>query len=118
MYLELKALHVSLAIISTLLFLLRLGLSWWGKRPSGWQRGLPHLIDTLLLLSALGLVHLAMPWPLPAWLQVKIGLLVLYIVLAAFALRSASKPRKAVLSVLALGSLAGIFYLAVNKPWW
>ncbi len=52
MYLELKALHVSLAIISTALFLLRLGLSWWGKRPSGWQRGLPHLIDTLLLLSA------------------------------------------------------------------
>ncbi|MBD9516362.1 MULTISPECIES: SirB2 family protein [Pseudomonadaceae] len=118
MYLELKALHVSLAIISTLLFLLRLGLSWWGKRPTGWQRGLPHLIDTLLLLSALGLVHLAMPWPLPVWLQVKLGLLVLYIVLAAFALRSATKPVKALLSALALGSLAGIFYLAVNKPWW
>ncbi|MBD9631727.1 MULTISPECIES: SirB2 family protein [unclassified Pseudomonas] len=118
MYLELKALHVSLAIISTLLFLLRLGLSWWGKRPTGWQRGLPHLIDTLLLLSALGLVHLAMPWPLPVWLQVKLGLLVLYIVLAAFALRSATKPAKALLSALALGSLAGIFYLAVNKPWW
>ncbi|MBB4866003.1 putative membrane protein SirB2 [Pseudomonas nitritireducens] len=118
MYLELKALHVSLAIISTVLFLLRLGLSWWGKRPSGWQRGLPHLIDTLLLLSALGLVHLAMPWPLPVWLQVKIGLLVLYIVLAAFALRSASKPLKALLSALALGALASVFYLAVNKPWW
>jgi len=118
MYLELKALHVSLAIISTVLFLLRLGLSWWGRRPTGWQRGLPHLIDTLLLLSALGLVHLAMPWPLPAWLQVKLGLLVLYIVLAAFALRSAAKPRKSLFSVLALGSLAGVFYLAVNKPWW
>ncbi|MDF3863669.1 SirB2 family protein [Pseudomonas denitrificans (nom. rej.)] len=118
MYLELKALHVSLAIISTLLFLLRLGLSWWGRRPTGWQRGLPHLVDTLLLLSALGLVHLAMPWPLPVWLQVKLGLLVLYIVLAALALRSAARPAKALLSVLALGSLAGIFYLAVNKPWW
>ncbi|MBD9679567.1 SirB2 family protein [Pseudomonas sp. PDM18] len=118
MYLELKALHVSLAIISTLLFLLRLGLSWWGRHPTGWQRGLPHLVDTLLLLSALGLVHLAMPWPLPVWLQVKLGLLVLYIVLAAFALRSAARPAKALLSVLALGSLAGIFYLAVNKPWW
>ncbi|MFJ3053357.1 MULTISPECIES: SirB2 family protein [Pseudomonas nitroreducens/multiresinivorans group] len=118
MYLELKALHVSLAIISTALFLLRLGLSWWGKRPSGWQRGLPHLIDTLLLLSALGLVHLAMPWPLPVWLQVKIGLLVLYIVLAAFAMRSTSRAPKAVFSILALSSLAGVFFLAVNKPWW
>jgi len=118
MYLELKALHVSLAILSAALFLLRLGLSWWGRRPAGWQRGLPHLIDTLLLLSALGLVHLAMPWPLPVWLQVKIGLLVLYIVLAAFALRSAARAPKAIFSVLALGSLAGVFFLAVNKPWW
>lgn len=118
MYLELKALHVSLAILSTILFMLRLGLSWWSVRPQGWMRGLPHLIDTLLLLSALGLVHLAMPWPLPVWLQTKIGLLVLYIVLAAFALRSTSKPLKAVLSVLALTSLAGIFTLAIEKPWW
>ena len=74
-------------------------------------------MDTLLLLSALGLVHLAMPWPLPLWLLAKLGLLLGYIVCAAFALRMA-RGRQGLLSVLSLTLLGGIFYLALNKPWW
>lgn len=118
MYLWLKALHISCALSSAALFCWRLGLSWRGRRTTGWQRWAPHLVDTLLLLSALALVHLAMPWPLPRWLQVKLGLLLGYIVLAAFALRSAQRPAKALFSSLALGALAGLFALALGKPWW
>ena len=118
MYLWLKHLHITLAVLSSLLFLWRLGLSWRGRRLAGWQRWAPHLVDSLLLLSALGLVHLAMPWPLPLWLQAKLGLLVGYIVLAAFAMRSAARGPKALLSALALACLGGIFYLALKKPWW
>ncbi|MCY1404241.1 hypothetical protein D3C76_637070 [compost metagenome] len=118
MYLWLKHLHISLAIVSSLLFLWRLGLSWRGRRTQGWQRWAPHLVDTLLLLSALGLVHLAMPWPLPIWLQGKIGLLLLYIGFAAMAIRTDQHARKALFSALSLGALSGIFFLALQKPWW
>lgn len=118
MYLWLKSLHIALAVTSALLFAWRLGLSWRGRRTRGWQRWAPHLVDSLLLLSALGLVHLAMPWPLPRWLQAKLGLLLAYILLAAFALRSPRPPAKAAFSLLALAALGGIFYLALNKPWW
>ena len=64
-------------------------------------------MDTLLLLSALGLVHLAMPWPLPLWLLAKLGLLLGYIVCAAFALRMARGPGKACSASSALPCWAG-----------
>ncbi|CDF82046.1 hypothetical protein PKB_0678 [Pseudomonas knackmussii B13] len=118
MYPLLKALHITFALSSAALFCWRLALSWRGRRTRGWQRWAPHLVDTLLLLSALALVHLAMPWPLPRWLQAKLGLLLGYIVLAGFALRSTQRPTKTLFSVLALGALGGIFYLALAKPWW
>lgn len=118
MYLWLKSLHICLALSSAALFAWRLGSSWRGRRSHGWQRWAPHLVDSLLLLSALALVHLAMPWPLPRWLQAKLGLLLAYIVLAAFALRSRRAAPKAALSGLALAALSGIFWLALNKPWW
>ncbi|MBF3224720.1 regulator SirB, partial [Pseudomonas aeruginosa] len=56
--------------------------------------------------------------PLPLWLLAKLGLLLGYIVCAAFALRMARGPGKGLLSVLSLTLLGGIFYLALNKPWW
>ncbi|HBO5522669.1 TPA: regulator SirB, partial [Pseudomonas aeruginosa] len=34
------------------------------------------------------------------------------------ALRMARGPGKGLLSVLSLTLLGGIFYLALNKPWW
>ncbi|GLF33054.1 SirB2 family protein [Pseudomonas aeruginosa] len=118
MYLWLKTLHITFALSSDALFVWRLAWNWSGRKASGIRRWGPHLVDTLLLLSALGLVHLAMPWPLPLWLLAKLGLLLGYIVCAAFALRMARGPGKGLLSVLSLTLLGGIFYLALNKPWW
>lgn len=75
MYLWLKTLHITFALSSAALFVWRLAWNWSGRKASGIRRWGPHLVDTLLLLSALGLVHLAMPWPLPLWLLAKLGLL-------------------------------------------
>ncbi|HBN9704049.1 regulator SirB [Pseudomonas aeruginosa] len=118
MYLWLKTLHITFALSSAALFAWRLAWNWSGRKASGIRRWGPHLVDTLLLLSALGLVHLAMPWPLPLWLQAKLGLLLGYIVCAALALRMARGTGKGLLSILSLALLGGIFYLALNKPWW
>ncbi|VTM00308.1 invasion gene expression up-regulator SirB [Pseudomonas aeruginosa] len=118
MYLWLKTLHIALALSSAALFAWRLAWNWCGRKSAGIRRWGPHLVDTLLLLSALGLVHLAMPWPLPLWLQAKLGLLLGYIGLRG--VRPAHGPGigKGLLSALSLALLGGIFYLALNKPWW
>ena len=61
------------------------GAAWVTRRIT---RVLPHVIDTILLLSALGMLwvlHLS-PWAL-AWLRAKIVGLLCYIVLGVVALR-------------------------------
>ena len=51
---------------------------------------LPHAVDTVLLLSALGLAWLSQQWPFAqAWLTAKVLALVLYIVLGTLALKRA-----------------------------
>ncbi|HYL17640.1 MAG TPA: SirB2 family protein [Burkholderiales bacterium] len=57
-------------------------------------RTVPHLIDTVLLLSALGMlwvIHFS-PWALP-WLRAKISGLVLYVALGVLALRPTGAGR-------------------------
>ncbi|MDF5796075.1 SirB2 family protein [Pseudomonas aeruginosa] len=117
MYLWLKTLHITFALSSAACSSGAWPGTGRGARPAASAAG-DRTVDTLLLLSALGLVHLAMPWPLPLWLLAKLGLLLGYIVCAAFALRMARGPGKGLLSVLSLTLLGGIFYLALNKPWW
>ena len=114
MYLLLKSLHVGLALASIGLFGWRLWRSWHGqsRRTARWVHG----IDSLLLLSAGLLIWQAMPWPLPDWLQVKIAVLVLYIVLAALALRRAPGSTKALLSLACVLSIGAILALARLKP--
>jgi len=52
------------------------------------SRVLPHLIDTVLLVSAIALVIMSRQYPtLVNWVTIKIGLLLLYIVLGTFALK-------------------------------
>lgn len=88
----LKHLHVSMAALSILGFALR-GL-WAWRAPRLLQRKpvriVPHVIDTLLLLAAIGLLF-AYGWNPFAhgWLNAKIGLLLAYIALGMVAL----KPR-------------------------
>jgi uncharacterized membrane protein SirB2 len=53
-------------------------------------RTLPHIVDTVLLLSALGMLWIVKlsPWAAP-WLRAKIAGLILYVALGVVALRPA-----------------------------
>jgi uncharacterized membrane protein SirB2 len=95
-YETLKLLHISAVVLSFAGFMTRgLGVlcrASWIRHPVA--RSLPHLIDTGLLLSALGMlwmVHLS-PLGLP-WLRAKIVGLVVYISLGMVALRPARAVR-------------------------
>ncbi len=89
-YATLKLLHVSAVTVSFFGFAARgLGALWnasWVRHRL--TRTLPHLIDTVLLLSALGMLWVIRlsPWALP-WLRAKIVGLVVYVALGIVALR-------------------------------
>lgn len=88
-YEHLRALHITCAVMSVLLFLFRLALAARGidYRSRGALRWVPHVIDTVLLLSAVALAWWSGQYPfLQAWLTAKVLLLPLYIIAAAVAL--------------------------------
>jgi uncharacterized membrane protein SirB2 len=91
-YATLKAIHVSAVMLSFCGFAARgagvLHDAAWVRHRLA--RTLPHVIDTVLLLSALGMLWLVRlpPWEVP-WLRAKIVGLVLYIILGVLALRPA-----------------------------
>jgi uncharacterized membrane protein SirB2 len=93
-YAVLKLIHISAAAVSFLGFVARglgalQGASWVRHRLT---RTLPHAVDTVLLLSALGMLSLMHLSPLAVpWLQAKIAGLLLYIALGVVALRTANK---------------------------
>ncbi|THF64379.1 SirB2 family protein [Pseudothauera rhizosphaerae] len=90
MYLALKHLHVSCVVLSIAGFTLR-GL-WMlaGSRLLGHRltRVLPHIVDSVLLLSAVALAAMSGQYPFVAgWVTAKVAGLLAYIVLGAVALR-------------------------------
>lgn len=96
LYLIVKYVHVGSVILSFGLFLLRglLMFSGAGWRSHALLRIGPHVVDTVLLGSALTLSWLLRQYPfVHAWLTVKVAALVLYIVLGSFALKRASTMR-------------------------
>ena len=89
-FLLLKTIHVSCAAISFTLFFLR-GI--WSMNGSPimrqrWIKIVPHVVDTLLLASALALAFTIRQYPfVDTWLTAKFFGLVLYIVLGSIALK-------------------------------
>ena len=118
-YLLIRHLHMLTAVVTTALFLLRLGLDTAGR--PGWRqtplRILPHVNDTLLLATGIALVLMTAWMPLQDhWLTLKLVLLVGYIVAGKFSLdQKRSRRFRAGASVAALGQLGGIFGLAVFR---
>jgi len=86
----LRHIHMTCALASFTLFVLR-GLWRFGGSPlaqARWTRIVPHVIDTLLLVTALGLAWNLAPYPaLHGFLAAKVGGLVLYILLGMTAFR-------------------------------
>lgn len=88
----LKNIHIFCAALSFALFFLR-GI--WRLNASAtmqqrWLRIVPHVVDTALLCSAIGLAMTLRQYPLAdAWLSAKVAALLLYIVLGSVALKYA-----------------------------
>ena len=118
-YLAIKHLHVACVMLSGLGFLLR-GL--WMLLDSRWllqrlTRILPHVVDTMLLGSAVALAAWSGQYPpVSDWVSAKIVGLLLYIVLGAVALRRGrTRGRRAVAFALACVCFAWIVSVAMTR---
>jgi uncharacterized membrane protein SirB2 len=118
-YLAIKHLHVTCVVLSILLFFLR-GI--WTMQTSPimqqrWVKIAPHIIDTLLLGSALTLAWLSQQWPFQqAWLTAKVLGLLAYIILGSIALKR-GKTRQIRLAawLLALVTVGYIVAVALTR---
>lgn len=103
-YAALKIIHVISVIFSYLLFILR-GIWMMQYSPilqRRWVKILPHVIDTVLLASAVTLVTMIQQYPgMSTWLSAKIGGLLLYIILGMMALRFGKSRKIKIISWIA-----------------
>ncbi|MCG7755851.1 MAG: SirB2 family protein [Nitrosomonas sp.] len=103
-YALLKMIHVSSVILSYSLFFLR-GI--WLIRDSAnlrqrWVKILPHIIDTVLLTSAVFLAMAIQQNPLQdSWLTAKVAGLLLYIALGMVAIRFGKTRRTKIIAWVA-----------------
>lgn len=115
----LKTLHVVLALVSGLGFALRGFIRLVLQRPLAHPlvRFGPHLIDTLLLASGLGLWMILGLSPFSAgWFGVKLLLIVVYIVLGIKAFRIRHQGKAVLVFLAALAVFLSIVWLALFKP--
>lgn len=119
MYVVIKAVHVSCAVLSIGGFCARGVLSLRGSPLLGarWVRVAPHVVDTALLASALWLAWQSAQYPFAqGWLTAKVLALVAYIVFGSLALRTGrSRRARATAFVLALGTFAYIVSVALTR---
>jgi uncharacterized membrane protein SirB2 len=124
MYLTIKTLHISCAIISIFGFTLR-GLctlykpQWLEAR---WIKIVPHCVDSILLGSAIYLAIQSQQYPLENdWLTAKVTALLVYIGLGMVVIRFAKSPRQRLIAFcLALVTFAYIVVVAITRsptPW-
>lgn len=118
-YLDLKHFHMTCAGLSGLLFLLR-GIWMLRESPlsqAKWVRVVPHIIDSLLLGSALILAFWSHQYPGQApWLTAKLGALCVYIGLGSIALKRARTVRQRAVALFgALTVFSYIVAVAVTK---
>ena len=113
-YTTLKALHLGSVILSIsgftargMLMLLDSPLIW-----NRWVRSLPHIVDTLLLLSGLWMAVLINQYPgSSGWLTAKLVALLAYIGLGFIALRLGRTKRIRVAALI--GALLCFAYMAL-----
>lgn len=122
MYFAVKYLHITAVVLTAALFLLRgiwmiVDSPWLERR---WVKVVPHVIDTLLLLSALVLIFVIHQYPfIDDWLTAKVVGLLVYIGLGMVALHYGKTRRIRVVAwVAAWVVFAYIVSVAVYKsPW-
>ena len=122
MYALLKILHLCMAVLTISGFIVRGAwmLSGSVNLDCKLVRILPHIIDTVFLLSGIGLiVLLQLPIIGSPWLIAKLTALIVYIMLGTIALRRGKTMRvKAIAFILALLTFTYIVGVALSKSVW
>lgn len=121
-YFWLKHIHMTCAGLSLTGFILR---GYWMQQQSPrlqhpLTRTLPHIIDTLLLLSAIGLTLILGQYPFTApWLTAKVTALLLYILLGSLAIKRGPSLRIRIIAFYsALAVFGYILSVALtHSPW-
>lgn len=122
MYAALKHLHMTSVGLSILLFVLR-GIWMFADSPrlqSRFARIVPHIVDTILLGSAIALMFVIHQYPfVNGWLTAKVFGLVLYILLGTIALkRGPTKVVRGLAFFAAVAVFVWIFMTArMHSPW-
>ncbi len=118
-YLLVKHLHITCAVLSGSFFLLR---GVWMLLESDalqrrWVKVVPHVVDTVLLTTALTMVFWSAQYPLvQPWLTAKVLALLAYIVLGTIALkRGQTKATRTAALVAALAVFAYIVLVALSR---
>ena len=111
-YVALKTLHVAAVATSLILFVIRAALRLAGsaRLQTRFFRIAPHLVDTVLLASALLLTLILQQYPfVDSWLTAKLLALLVYIVLGSIAIRRGRTP--AIRAVALLAALLTVGYI-------
>ena len=123
-YVILKYTHVAAVVASFTLFFVR-GL-WMMTAPEKlavrWVRVVPHVIDTVLLVSAIALAAITAQYPfVQQWLTAKVLALLTYILLGTVAIRRGRTRRVRVvawiLALLVFGYMVAVARARVPFPW-
>jgi uncharacterized membrane protein SirB2 len=119
MYQAIKNIHVTCVIVSLAGFTLR---GWWmlvdhRLLKHRLTRILPHVVDTVLLGSAIALALMIEQYPLQApWVTAKVVGLIVYILLGAVALkRGRTRAVRVAAFVAAVGVFSWIVSVALSK---
>lgn len=119
-----KHIHLTCVLVSLILFLIRgtWALYYPAKLKQTWVKILPHLVDTVLLVSAITLAIKLQQYPLTdSWLTAKLIALCAYIALGSYVVKSsAAQPRKLLAFLAAITTFAYIVSVALTHnplPW-
>jgi uncharacterized membrane protein SirB2 len=118
MYMALKHSHMLFATLSILLLIIRFGLSFTSSTllQSKFLKIVPHIVDTLLLLSAVWLMFTLSQYPLQTpWLTEKVIGVAAYISLGFMALKGRTAALRVMAFLGALGWLGLVIRVAVTK---
>ena len=117
-YVTVREVHVTAVTLSLTLFVVRAG--WMLRAPERlrrrWVRIVPHVVDTVLLLSGVWLAWQLGILGVRGWLPAKLVGLLVYIVLGAVALRRGrARGVRIAAAIAAIATFAYIVSVAITK---
>lgn len=120
----LKFTHVAAVTASFSLFFLRGLWMMWAPRKLQlrWVRIVPHVIDTVLLASAIALAVLTAQYPFSQpWLTAKVSGLIFYILLGTIAIKRGRTRRQRIVAwiaaLLVFGYIVAVAVTRDPTPW-